>query len=147
MKRLLLLPAVAIVVGVHLETRLPPPQSVRAPALDSNATPAERGHLVYARYGCATCHGADGKGGFANPNAETEGKIPAVNFVAEGYTRPELREKILEGLATIGRDDPKGPRPPYRMPGWAGQITNQETNDLVEYLFSIYPKTETLKWR
>ena len=35
-------------------------------------TAIERGRVVYARYGCAMCHGADGKGGFKNPNSETD---------------------------------------------------------------------------
>lgn len=96
---------------------------------------------------CATCHGVDGKGGFANPNAETDGKVPGVIFVAEGYTRKELRQKIADGLATIGKADQKGPRPPYRMPGWAGRMTERETADLVEFLFSLYPESESQTWR
>jgi mono/diheme cytochrome c family protein len=102
---------------------------------------------VYAQYGCGACHGADGKGGFPNPNAETDGKVPAVIYVAEGFTRAELRRKILDGFPTIGKADPKGPRPPYRMPGWAGQMTDQDAGDLVEYLMSLYPKSEAQQWR
>ena len=149
MGRVLLLAGVVTAgVGVHYTLRPPPPQAIRpaatAPAED---TAVARGRTVYARYGCAACHGADGKGGFANANAETEGKVPPVIFVAEGFTRPELRRKILDGFPTIGKKDPQGPRPPYRMPGWAGQMTDDEVGDLVEYLWSLYPKSETQKWR
>jgi mono/diheme cytochrome c family protein len=145
---LLLAGVVAAVVGVHLVLRPPPPQPIRsASAAPVGDTSAARGRLVYARYGCAACHGADGKGGFANTNAETEGKVPPVIFVAEGFTRPELRRKILDGFATVGKKDPNGPRPPYRMPGWAGQMSDAEVRDLVEYLWSLYPKSETQKWR
>ncbi len=134
-------------IGAHLLTRPPAPQSIVAPPADTGATPSARGRAVYARYGCSPCHRDDGKGGFPNPNAETNGKVPGVNFVAEGYTRGELRQYVLKGQPTIGRADPNGPRPPYRMPGWAGQMTDQEAADLVEYLFSIYPESEAQKWR
>jgi mono/diheme cytochrome c family protein len=33
------------------------------------------------------------------------------------------------------------------MPGWAGQMTDAEVADLVEYLFSLYPKSAGDKWR
>jgi mono/diheme cytochrome c family protein len=58
-----------------------------------------------------------------------------------------LHQKILDGVATIGRGDPNGPIPPYRMPGWAGQMTDQEADDLVRYLFSLLPKSGGEKWR
>lgn len=148
MKRVLILAALAIIaIGVRLETRAPAPQTVKFPQADATATAAVRGHAVYAHYGCSACHGPEGKGGFPNLNSETEGKVPPVNFVAEGYTRPELRKKILEGLATIGKTDPNGQVPPYRMPGWTGEMTDQDAGDLVEYLFSIYPKSEAVKFR
>jgi mono/diheme cytochrome c family protein len=93
------------------------------------------------------CHGRDGKGGLANPNAETEGKVPGVVYVAEGYSPAELRRKILDGTPTIGKADPKGPRPPYRMPGWSDRMTEPEVADLVAYLMGLYPKSEEQKWR
>ena len=147
MKRVLLVVALVVVgYGLRLEMRSPAPQPIRMPPAAAG-TAIERGRAVYAAYGCAACHGTDGKGGFPNPNAETDGKVPGITFVAEGYTRPELRKKILDGLATIGREDQNGPRPPFRMPGWAGQMTDAEVADLVEYLWSLYPKSETQKWR
>jgi mono/diheme cytochrome c family protein len=33
------------------------------------------------------------------------------------------------------------------MPGWAGQMSDADVADLVEYLWSLYPKTEKSKWR
>jgi len=148
MQRVLVTVVLLVVAyGVRVQMRAPAPQSVRTAVAASNDTTVGRGHAVYDRYGCAMCHGADGKGGFANPNSETEGKVPGVTFVAEGFTRRELRQKILDGFAAVGRKDPNGPRPPYRMPGWAGQMTDAEVADLVEYLWSLYPKSETQKWR
>ena len=133
--------------GIRTQLRGPAPQVLRAAIAAPADTGVARGRVVYERYGCSMCHGVDGKGGFANANAETEGKVPGVTYVAEGFTRRELRQKILDGFAAVGRKDSTGPRPPYRMPGWAGQMTDPEVADLVEYLWSLYPKTETEKWR
>jgi mono/diheme cytochrome c family protein len=147
-KRVLIVVALLVAAyGVRLQTRLPAPQPVRAAAATGDDTPLVRGRVVYGRYGCVACHGELGKGGFANPNSETDGKVPGVTFVAEGYTRGELRKKILDGFPTVGKKDPNGPRPPFRMPGWAGQMTNAEVADLVEYLFSLMPKSAGEKWR
>jgi mono/diheme cytochrome c family protein len=135
-------------VATWAQTRRPLPRIVRAAPRDAGReTAPERGRRVYERYGCALCHGADGKGGFANLNSETEGKVPGLLYVAEGFTPAELKVKILNGLATIGKADPKGPRPPFRMPGWRGQMTQQELDDLAQYLISLYPKSAEQKWR
>ncbi len=148
MKRVLIVVALVVAAyGVSLQTRPPAPQAVREPAAAAAGTAAVRGRVVYGRYGCTACHGDLGTGGFANPNSETDGKVPGVTFVAEGYTKGELRKKILDGFATLGKKDPNGPRPPFRMPGWAGQMTDAEVADLVEYLFSLYPKSAGDKWR
>lgn len=143
----LLLAAVALVVALRVYARPPEPRAVRVTPATTPTTAAERGRLAYARYGCGMCHGADGKGGFANANAETEGKVPGVEFVAEGYTTEELRRLILAGTPKIGKSDPKGPTPPYRMPGLREWISDAEADDLVAYLLSLYPKSAETKWR
>lgn len=98
-----------------------------------------RGRIAFERYGCRLCHGEDGKGGLANPNSQT-GKVPSldIDFAGEGYTIAELRKLILNGVARIDRDDPKGAIPPYRMPGWAGQMSEQEVDDLIGYLQTLH---------
>jgi len=148
-RRLLSITLLAVLgLATWAQTRTPLPRIVRAVPRDaSRETAPEAGRRVYERYGCALCHGADGKGGFANLNSETDGKVPGVNYVAEGFTPAELKAKILDGLATVGKADSKGPRPPYRMPGWRGQMTGQELDDLVQYLVSLYPKSAQEKWR
>ena len=147
MKRLAL--AGFLAVGLAAGALMQPgsPAVVRAVASARPESAVQRGRLVYQRYGCSLCHGPDGKGGFANANAETAGKVPGVIYVAEGYTKPELRRKILDGVHTIGKADSKGPTPPYRMPGWSGQASEEELGDLVEYLMSVYPQTAEEKWR
>jgi cytochrome c551/c552 len=114
---------------------------LRTPAL---MTPAERGKLVYKAYGCAGCHGPDGQGGVINPNAKTAQQVPGLKFVGEGYTKDELRKRILDGQREIPLLDPKKPAPPLYMPPWRGKIAQGELNDLTEYLFSLLPKGEKL---
>ncbi len=146
-RALVVMGVIAAAVVIDLAARPAPPVPVRAPAQPVAGTAIERGRAVFAKYGCAGCHGADGKGGFPNPNAETDGKVPGVIYAKEGFTRAELRKKVLDGLATVGKKDANGPRPPFRMPGWRGVMSDTEVSDLVEFLFSLYPKTETQSWR
>jgi mono/diheme cytochrome c family protein len=148
MKRVLVVAlAAALLFVVSVLSRAPGPVVVRAETAPVAESPEARGRLVYERYGCVMCHGNDGKGGFANLNSETDGKVPGVLYVAEGYTRAEARKRVLDGTPNVGRTDPKGPRPPYRMPGWRGRMTEDEAGDLVQYLFSLYPKAADKKWR
>src|ERR1019366_7060708 len=86
--------------GLRLAMRSPAPQPVRTPEV-VGASAIERGHAVYASYGCSICHGPDGKGGFSNPNAENDGNEQGITDVAAGDRRPELRKKNLDSLATI----------------------------------------------
>ena len=138
---------VLLVLVARGQTRGADPVPERAALATAASTPEGRGALVYARYGCAMCHGEDGRGGFPNANSETEGKVPGVLLVKEGYTVAELRRLILNGTPTIGRTDPNGPRPPFRMPGWSGDMTRADLDDLVRYLISLYPKDAGTKWR
>jgi mono/diheme cytochrome c family protein len=138
---------VIVVIGARLVGGPPMPVAVRAPGVGEADTPQARGRLVYARYGCAMCHGAEGKGGVPNLNAETAGKIPEITRVAEGYTADELRRLILKGNPTIGRANATGPRPPLRMPGWRDRMTDREAADLAQYLMSLEPKGRGDKWQ
>ncbi|MGQ0645120.1 MAG: cytochrome c [Elusimicrobiota bacterium] len=104
-------------------------------------TAAARGRHVYDKFGCAACHGPDGKGGIPNFNYEN-GVEPDLTLSIGTYTRDELKEKILKGVPVVGKADPKGPTPPLYMPPWAGKIKGQELEDLITYLFSIAEKQE-----
>jgi mono/diheme cytochrome c family protein len=111
-------------------------------SLPSLLGPVERGREVYRKYGCAGCHGADAKGGVPNPNAKTAQQIPGLLYVAEGYTKAELKTRITKGQREIPALDPKRPPPPLYMPAWGSTISEPELNDLVEYLVSLKPKGE-----
>jgi len=140
--------AIVIAVGVHLETRAPAPTAIRVKIATPSTDAAARGRQLYAEYGCSMCHGAEGKGGFANINAESEGKVPGLVMVKEGYLERELVQKILDGAPRIGKADANGPTPPYRMPGWRDRMTRPEAADIAKYLISLYPKkAATDSWR
>jgi mono/diheme cytochrome c family protein len=104
--------------------------------------PVERGHEVYRKYGCAGCHGPDAKGGVPNPNAKTAEQVPGLTFVADGYTKAELKNRILKGQREIPALDAKRLPPPLYMPAWGAVIKDAELDDLVAYLVSLKPKGE-----
>jgi mono/diheme cytochrome c family protein len=103
-------------------------------------TPVDRGHAVFQKYGCFQCHGQDGKGGVANPNAKTAELVPSLIFVADGYNRAELTAFISRGERVIPRKNPEGPEPPHFMPQWGKIVNTNELNDLADFLFSLKPK-------
>jgi len=112
--------------------------------IPSLMSPVERGREVFRKYGCAGCHGPEGKGGVPNLNAKTAQQVPALTFVADGYTKPELRRLIQNGLREIAPLDPARPPPPLYMPAWGSTIRDAELDDLVAYLMSLKPKGEEL---
>jgi len=109
-------------------------------------TPVERGKDVYRKYGCAGCHGPEGAGGVPNPNAKTAQQVPGLKYVAEGYTKDELKKRILDGQREIPAMDAKKPAPPLYMPPWRGKIAEGELNDLIPYLMSLMPKGEKVEF-
>ena len=144
MKRGLAVALLAIAaLSLRVYARPPAPVVVRAQPPAVATTPEARGRIVFERYGCRMCHGEDGKGGLANPNAQGDGKVPSViiDYPAEGYSVAELKGLILNGKPRIDREDPQGPVPPYRMPGWKGQISDRDVDDVVRYLTSLYPRS------
>jgi mono/diheme cytochrome c family protein len=116
---------------------------LRTPAL---LTPVERGKAVYKKYGCAGCHGPEGKGGVPNPNAKTAQQVPGLQFVSEGYTKDELKKRILDGQREIPVMDPKKPAAPLYMPPWRNRIAEGELADLIEYLLSLTPKGQKVEF-
>lgn len=115
-----------------------PGQAAPAPTFRSAA---EHGRYVYVKYGCAACHGPDGKGGIPNFNYENDVE-PDLTKTVNTYTRDELREKIQNGVLAVGKKDPKGATPPLYMPAWKDKIKGQELEDLITYLYSIKVKEE-----
>ncbi len=106
----------------------------------------QEGYKVYKKYGCILCHGINGEKGIRNKNAQTGEEVPALTYVAEGYTRNELRQQILKGLRNIPKKDSLGQAPPYRMPSWKGVMNDEELELLADYLLSLMPKGEKEEW-
>lgn len=73
---------------------------------------AERGRLMFAKYGCNTCHPISGHGPSIGPDFAR---------LAVPRSHSEMREYIL--------------RPPngVAMPGYAGRMTEQELREVVEF--------------
>jgi mono/diheme cytochrome c family protein len=136
----ILLVLVAVGVAARIYARPPAPQSIRAAVKPAPDAPVARGRLVYERYGCMLCHGPDGKGGLANPNALRDAKIPSLLETADTFTLPEVEQAIRFGRPRIDRADEKGVVPPYRMPGWRDRMSDQEVNDLAQYVLNLAPK-------
>ena len=114
MKRVLAAVVLLVVAyGVRVQMRAPAPQPVRAATAVSNDTAVGRGHAVYDRYGCAMCHGADGKGGkmgtrdFASAEVKAETDAQLIDIISKG----------------------KG-----KMPSYTGKLKDTEIKDLVTYI-------------
>jgi|GEM_PF-624916 len=112
----------------------------RAPAIEMPKDAVKAGERVYLRYGCVTCHGREGKISAKNLNAQG-GKVPALTYVAEGFTGAELKDRISKGRSPE-KEDVTGPYPPLRMNAWKSVMDETELDNLVQYLLSLMPKTE-----
>ncbi|MBI4371153.1 MAG: c-type cytochrome [Elusimicrobia bacterium] len=106
--------------------------------------PLIAGKIVYQRYGCGACHGADAKGGVPNPGSQTD-PIPALNRVAEGFTEDEIKKVILNGR-NAAPADPNGIAPRLHMNSWKALMDEEEVHALIDYLFSLMPKEKGQEW-
>ena len=82
-----------------------------------------------------------GNGGVPDANAKTAEQVPGLIRVADGYTKAELKSRILSRREIIALD-PKRPPPPLYMPAWGAMMKDAEADDLVAYLISLKPKGE-----
>lgn len=114
------------------------PQSTSRSAQDQQ--PAERGKLVFEKYGCFVCHGNEGSGGVRNKNSATGGVVTALTYTSRAFKDAALKERIIQGPVPVKKTDPKGPAPPLSMPYYRGVISDEELTDLVAYLRSLTPE-------
>lgn len=106
--------------------------------------PLVKGRIVYQRYGCGACHGADAKGGVPNPGSQVD-PIPALDRVAEGFSADEIAKVILDGRNAVAKD-PNGIAPRLHMNSWRTLMDQDEVHALTDYLFSLMPKGEKSEW-
>jgi cytochrome c553 len=84
-----------------------------------------RGRIVYQSY-CILCHGAEGKG---DGRAARLHKPPPFNLTLSAAPREYIESVVRKGGEAMNRG--KG------MPPWGEQLTDEQTNDLLNFLFSI----------
>lgn len=95
----------------------------------------KRGELLFNKAGCVACHAEKGRGGYPNNNV-VGGKIPSLTKVAEGYTKPELENKIRNGVISSPADL-SAPPPLIFMPKWGDVLKDDEISAVADYLISL----------
>lgn len=93
------------------------------------ADPVSRGAKIFARSGCATCHGPEGKGDGASAAAMTT-KPRDLTKVADFRT-----ERTVDAVAKlIAEGSPTGAMPPYPF------LSDEERKDLAAFCLSLAGK-------
>jgi mono/diheme cytochrome c family protein len=87
------------------------------------------GAHLFVQFACSACHGEQGKGGVSTD-------VPALTDVGAELSVSQLTTIINHGL---GESD--NPQKPY-MPVWGPVISQNQVNDLVEYLQAGLPKVQ-----
>lgn len=111
---------------------------------DVKDNPVERGRVIFNKVGCVGCHGGTGEGGFPNNNV-VGGKIPSLTYAADGYSRPEMHERIAKGVKPEAAD-PSQPRPLIDMPAWQEKLSKDEIDAVVEYVYTLRPAGQQDDW-
>lgn len=98
----------------------------------ANVSPVVAGQRLFAEKACLTCHQSDGKGSAPSLNGVFGGQVRlasgAVVTADEGY----IRESILNPNAKIVAG-----YQPSLMPTYQGQLTEEQTLDLITYVRSL----------
>jgi cbb3-type cytochrome c oxidase subunit III len=84
----------------------------------------------FVQFGCAQCHGLQGRGGIS-PD------VPALTTVRNALTAAQLRSIIDHGLG-----ESANPTKPY-MPVWGAVISDRQVGDLVTYIRAGLPAVPT----
>ena len=95
---------------------------------------ADKGKVLYQQRACIGCHSLDGsqmtgptwKGAFGRTESLADGSTATVD---ENY----IRESILNPNAKVV----KGFGPPSAMPAYAGQLTDEELGQLIEFIKTV----------
>jgi mono/diheme cytochrome c family protein len=102
----------------------------------------EMGRAIYIHAGCIACHGVAGRGGHPNPGAHGD-VIPALAPLMGTYTADELKAKIKSGVVPDGRD---GMTPAVVMPAWKDVLSEDELDELTQYLLSLAESQPKSDW-
>jgi mono/diheme cytochrome c family protein len=90
---------------------------------------------------CVACHGAEGKGGIANPGSKA-GFVPALN-PAPSNLKDANAKTFAENIALFVQhgSTPAGTNAVFQMPAWGdtGALTQQQIADVIAYIISLNP--------
>lgn len=95
---------------------------------DTTEASVIRGRIVFQNY-CVLCHGLEGKGDGRAAKLHTP---PPFNLTQSAAPREYISQVIRKGGEAMGRG--KG------MPPWGEQLTDEQVNDALNFLFSIRVK-------
>lgn len=98
---------------------------------DMNPNPVLAGERLFAQRACSTCHLADGKGPAPSLNGVFGGQVR----LADGSTVTADESYIRESILTPNAKIVAGYQPV--MPAYQGQITEEQTLDLISYVRSL----------
>ena len=106
------------------------PKNLAARNLDSEKI--KRGEAVY-RANCANCHGPNGEAtpGWRNPGADGRYPPPPLDGSAHAWHHST---ETLETMIRVGSPAAIG-----GMPAWDGKLTNQQIDDVIVWIKSLWP--------
>lgn len=104
------------------------PKNLAARKLDPEKI--KRGEAVY-RENCANCHGPNGEAtpGWRNPGADGRYPPPPLDGSAHAWHHST---ETLERMIRVGS-------PAGGMPAWDGKLTNQQIDDVIVWIKSLWP--------
>lgn len=107
-----------------------PPKNLAARKLDPEKI--KRGEAVYHK-NCASCHGPNGEAtpGWRNPGPDGRYPPPPLDGSAHAWHHST---ETLERMIRLGSPDGAG-----GMPAWDGRLTNQEIDDVIVWIKSLWP--------
>ncbi|SCY18072.1 Cytochrome c, mono-and diheme variants [Nitrosospira sp. Nsp13] len=106
------------------------PKNLAARKLDPEKI--KRGEAVY-RANCANCHGPNGEAtpGWRNPGADGRYPPPPLDGSAHAWHHST---ETLERMIRVGSPADIG-----GMPSWDGKLTNQQIDDVIVWIKSLWP--------
>ncbi|MBA2658970.1 MAG: c-type cytochrome [Nitrosospira sp.] len=106
------------------------PKNLAARNLDPEKI--KRGEAVY-RANCANCHGPNGEAtpGWRNPGADGRYPPPPLDGSAHAWHHST---ETLETMIRVGSPAAIG-----GMPAWDGKLTNQQIDDVIVWIKSLWP--------